>query len=250
MKERMLCLAALFVLVFAALGNAEAAVTLKDDGVFGAESVILDVDNQKEFLRLSFTAPYSYADVVNEFGPGGRFEGWQVASQHDLDLLGLSANIVMGSSDPAMVARAEMLRDWFGEVKTSTTHIYARGLVSDFFYPTTYGGEKAQKAFSIGVKYDVAPVQVAYSISGYAGLTHWGECIFLVRNETMGPPPAGGGDNCDAALDPTNPACQQVCLPTASRERGKACSDGIDNDCDGFVDAADSDCATKGHGKK
>lgn len=252
MRERILRLVALVVFLFAAQGNCEAAVSLTGDAVFGAGSVILDVDNHKEFLKLSFTAPYSYAEVNKEFGPGGKFEGWQVASQHDMDLLGISANIVFGSTDSAMVARTEQLRDWFGEVKTSTTHIYARGLVSDFIYPTTYNGLIAQKAFSIGVKYDISPVIVDYRISGYAGQDSWGECIFLVRDEGTAPVPGGGGnEGCDAALDPTNPACQQVCLPTATLEKGRACTDGIDNDCDGFADAIDPDCAIrKGRGNK
>lgn len=150
------------VLIFTTMGTADAEVMLKDDAIFGANSVILDTVNHKEFLPLHFTAPYSYAEVVNELIPGGQFDSWQVASAHDMNLLGASANIVYGSTDPAMVARAEQLRDWFGAVKTSSTHVYARGLVSDFFYPASYGGLIAQKAFSIGIKYDVSPVMVDY----------------------------------------------------------------------------------------
>ena len=32
------------------------------------------------------------------------------------------------------------------------------------------------------------------------------------------------------------------CVPTHSKEKGPRCSDGLDNDCDGFTDGADSDC--------
>ena len=44
-------------------------------------------------------------------------------------------------------------------------------------------------------------------------------------------------------LDPacgTDPLCP--CVPTASKEKGPRCTDGIDNDCDGFIDGADPDC--------
>ncbi|RJP17924.1 MAG: hypothetical protein C4520_15450, partial [Candidatus Abyssobacteria bacterium SURF_5] len=52
-----------------------------------------------------------------------------------------------------------------------------------------------------------------------------------------GPPPVdadGDGYAADADCDDTNPAVN----PGAP----EVCDDGIDNDCDGFVDAADSDC--------
>jgi hypothetical protein len=34
----------------------------------------------------------------------------------------------------------------------------------------------------------------------------------------------------------------QVCVATASKEKGPRCSDGEDNDCDGLIDGADPDC--------
>jgi hypothetical protein len=33
-----------------------------------------------------------------------------------------------------------------------------------------------------------------------------------------------------------------ACTPTASAERRRLCYDGLDNDCDGAIDAADPDC--------
>jgi hypothetical protein len=37
--------------------------------------------------------------------------------------------------------------------------------------------------------------------------------------------------------------CQvSQCAPTHNNEKGPRCSDGIDNDCDGFIDQADTDC--------
>ena len=32
------------------------------------------------------------------------------------------------------------------------------------------------------------------------------------------------------------------CVPTSNKEKGPRCSDGLDNDCDGLIDAADPDC--------
>jgi hypothetical protein len=52
---------------------------------------------------------------------------------------------------------------------------------------------------------------------------------------------------CDASCTaPENPCdCPQDCGPNATPEGpGPLCTDGVDNDCDGFVDCADPDCAT------
>lgn len=44
-------------------------------------------------------------------------------------------------------------------------------------------------------------------------------------------------------LDFDTSACTtSQCVPTHSKEKGPRCSDGIDNDCDGDIDGADSDC--------
>ena len=32
------------------------------------------------------------------------------------------------------------------------------------------------------------------------------------------------------------------CVPTSSKEKGRRCMDDLDNDCDGDIDGADSDC--------
>jgi hypothetical protein len=45
---------------------------------------------------------------------------------------------------------------------------------------------------------------------------------------------------CDAYCEHSpNPDC---CVPTHSKEKGPRCADGLDNDCDGDMDGADSDC--------
>lgn len=36
--------------------------------------------------------------------------------------------------------------------------------------------------------------------------------------------------------------CASACVPTAKKERGRLCRDGLDNDCDGLTDLLDRDC--------
>jgi hypothetical protein len=45
---------------------------------------------------------------------------------------------------------------------------------------------------------------------------------------------------CENVFNPDIPGCG--CIPTASKEKGKLCKDGIDNDCDGLIDGDDPDC--------
>jgi spore coat protein A len=40
--------------------------------------------------------------------------------------------------------------------------------------------------------------------------------------------------------------CDVICVPEGNREKGNDCNDGIDNDCDGFTDGADTDCGGTG----
>ena len=46
-------------------------------------------------------------------------------------------------------------------------------------------------------------------------------------------------NDCDGAVDCADPDCQGV---TGQENTAPACTDGIDNDCDGLIDCADSDC--------
>jgi hypothetical protein len=54
----------------------------------------------------------------------------------------------------------------------------------------------------------------------------------------------GLDNDCDGFLDGDDSDCQATCTPTETPEA--SCSDGQDNDCDGFVDLDDSDCAIVG----
>ncbi len=167
--------------MMAIVGAVHANVILVDDAVFGENSVIRDVSNQMDFLSLEFTTFFTYNEVLSELGTGGAFEGWSVASEADLLLLGNSADIVHGSADPAMLARAEELRDWFGNVRLSSTHEVARGLILD---TTEVLGQTWQKAFTIGRQFNVDPWRVDFRISGY-GPIYGDESTFLVRPATF-----------------------------------------------------------------
>lgn len=54
----------------------------------------------------------------------------------------------------------------------------------------------------------------------------------------------GIDNDCDGFIDGVDPDCGGGCTPTESPE--VSCTDGIDNDCDGLTDSADPDCATGG----
>lgn len=162
---------------------------LIDDPIFGQSSVIRDEVNDLDFLRLDFTTPYTYDGVVVETSSGNYFDGWRIASLADLELLGESADIVHGSIDAEMLARTELLRDWFCTdcVNLSTTHETARGLVSD-----TYTGNDNvvyQQAFTIGRRFNVTPNEVDFRISGYGGQQVQSEEVYLVRVKADATPP-------------------------------------------------------------
>jgi hypothetical protein len=81
-----------------------------------------------------------------------------------------------------------------------------------------------------------------YAVSAFDGASNRSAAVFVtVRNGVVQGGSSGGGgdagDGGDGGTEDPAPMC-----PAFSPERGKRCSDGIDNDCDGLVDAADSDC--------
>lgn len=184
---KMICAGLVMIYAFVFSGPVHATVILTEDPVFGSNSIIRDVYNNKDFLRLDFTTPYTYNEVLGEFGMGGVFEGWGVAALTDLNLLGISSAIVHGSTDPTVLARAEELRDWFCVdcVNLSATHEVARGLISDTIW---VNGEFKPRAFTIGRRFNANPYEVDFRISGY-------ECkgrdeeIFLIRDASPVPEP-------------------------------------------------------------
>lgn len=182
-------LAGLFMWVHAA--DAPASVILGDDAHFGSNSVIRDLDNDLDFLQLVFTMGYSYNGVVAQLGAGGDFHGWSVASIAQLGALTVSASLVAGSTDPAEIAEAEQLRDWFcvrgavSCVNLSTTHEYARGLVADP-NPEPSG---TQRAFAFGRRFNVSPEEAFIDDRGWRGPTVVEEEVFLVRSALAVPEP-------------------------------------------------------------
>ncbi|MFO1318722.1 MAG: hypothetical protein U1F52_03825 [Burkholderiales bacterium] len=191
--------ALLGVIIASAVAGASPAATanvvLTSDAAFGANAVIRDVSHGRDFLRLDFTTPYTYNQVLAQLG--GLFSGWTVASEVDMQALGTSAGITHGSTDPAQIAAAEQLRDWFcvSCVETSSTHIYARGLISDAFLYDDDGiaatpDRTVQDAFSIGRRLNVTPNEVDYRVSGFyyqdAKLSP-NEGIFLTRQAVPEP---------------------------------------------------------------
>ncbi len=171
----------------------QAATIVIDDINFGAASVLRDIDNNREFLRLDLTMGYGYNGVLAESGAGGIFEGWGVASAADMDALGVSAGITHGSTDVAQIALVEGMRDWFCPTGTcvnlSSTHEYARGLVSDAgpFYDS---GEPSLLAFSMGRRFNVTPEEVDFRTSGFGAYSHTNEEIWMVRPSAVPVPAA------------------------------------------------------------
>ena len=170
-----------------------ATVVLTEDRVFGPNTIIRDVDNRRDFLRLDFTTPYTYAEIIylTEIGFPGDFEGWRVASQAQLEELGVSAGITPASTDPGIIALATQLRDWLcvSCVRSTSTHVSARGLLRDSIIRQPDGvDEIVQVAFGIGERLNTEPHEAHFRTVGW-GRDFWrGEEIFLVRDDAPAVP--------------------------------------------------------------
>jgi hypothetical protein len=185
-KATWMCVGVLALVVFASA--ASAGVVLVGDATFGADSVIRDTTNSREFLELAPTTPLSYDGVVAQLGPGGQFDGWSVASQADLDALTASAGIVDQSTDAGVIAKAEQLRDWLGEARTTTVAVYCRGLLSD-----AGSSPGTQAAYHIGRYTSAEPDEAMAQIGGFRLPTITDENVYLVRDVVPVPEPAGLG---------------------------------------------------------
>ena len=65
-------------------------------------------------------------------------------------------------------------------------------------------------------------------------------CTATAQTETGGACSDGIDNDCDGLADGSDSDC--ACTATAQMETSATCADGIDNDCDGFADGNDSDC--------
>lgn len=176
-----------------AASGAVAATKIVDDSVFGVDTVLRDKDNNRDFLRLDLTMGYGLNAISAEFGSGGDFEGWSVASTAMMNGLAAAAGVTHGSSDPAQVAIAEAIRDFFCPAGTcvnlSSSHEYARGLVSD--QALSPGNPDA---YTIGRRFNVTPEEVDFRISGFdpSGGVTTSEEVWLTRAAPAVPVPAAG----------------------------------------------------------
>ena len=168
--------------------TAQASVIVVGDAVFGPGSVLQDSDTNHEYLQLDKTMGYGYAGIEAELGAGGDFQGWTIASSAQMLSLGGSLGLAHGSTDITQLSLAGQLRDWFCPlftcVNTSTTHVYARGLVSDLHVDGIQ-----HLAFSIGERFNVSPPEVDFRISGFAPVSATSEEVFLIRDITAVPLP-------------------------------------------------------------
>ncbi len=165
---------------------AQAAVVVANDAVFGPGSVLRDTGTNLDYLRLDKTMGYGYAGIAAELGAGGDFAGWTFASSAQMLSLGGSLGLAHGSTSLAQLSLAAQVRDWFCPlftcVNTSTTHVYARGLVSDLHTDSIQ-----HLAFSIGNRFNVSPPEVDFRISGYGPVSATSEEVFLVRAVPLPP---------------------------------------------------------------
>ena len=178
---------AIFGLTVLVASESQASIMIIPDPTFGPGSVLRDTDTNLDYLRLSYTMGYSYAGIEAELGAGGDFDGWTIASSDQMLSLGDSFGLTNGATTVPQLSKASQLRDWFCPlftcVNTSSTHVYARGLVTDL-----YTDDVQHLAFSIGERFNVSPPEVDFRISGYGPVSDTNEEVFLVR--TVVPLPA------------------------------------------------------------
>ena len=183
-------------LMLGTLASASHAVAiLVTDLNFGTDSVIRDVDNGRDFLRLSETVGLTYSQVIAELAT--TYAGWEVASGAQLDDLAVSAGIRgsgLPATDPAVIAAAARIRDWMCPAGTPSyglcpqdtgIAVFVRGLVSDPELNPFTPGLEAYKAYSFGV-YTSGPSGYA-NLAGYGYTNHYAERTYLTRISTDGP---------------------------------------------------------------
>jgi hypothetical protein len=73
--------------IFITGGPARSELILKNDPVFGTNSIVLDTSTGLEWLNLRFSTDLSPAEVLAELQPGGEFAGFRYATQDEFTSL-------------------------------------------------------------------------------------------------------------------------------------------------------------------
>jgi len=179
------------LVVYSALVSpySQGATIVIDDANFGTDSVLRDVTNSRDFLRLDLTMGYGYNGIISQTGVGGLFEGWSVANSSNLLDLGSSSGIIPRSFDPIQLSLAEDIRDWFCPTGTclriTANGSHARGLITDG--RQSANGAPSRGAFQIGLINDIfiGETVVEFKINGFAGLTDKTEEVWLTRTSVV-----------------------------------------------------------------
>jgi hypothetical protein len=85
--------AAISACVFAAAGSARAALLSVDDPFFGPGSITRDTATGLEWLDVPLSVNRTFAEVLDEFGPGGDFRGLRHATGEEITQLFEDADI-------------------------------------------------------------------------------------------------------------------------------------------------------------
>jgi hypothetical protein len=165
---------------------------------------------------------------LNEAAPGGSaFLGWTdtpVAFSNGTDLYRIShpQGAPQSFSKHVVDTSAGTCRSW-----PRGDRIYSRDVIG-----ATEGGSSGSPVVNTAG-------QIVGQLSGACG-TNLADNCDAVNNATVDGAFAAYFSDIESFLDPGGPSCTITETPEVS------CSDGQDNDCDGFTDGADSDCGTGG----
>ncbi len=123
-----------------AAGPAQAAL-IQQNSTFGANSITFDTDTNLGWLDLPFTLDYSYDELQLEFGAGGVFDGYHLATGDEVYSLFVNAGIPyinagnhVDHADNVVPAQA-LMNDFIGQTRTQTaygvTYPEAIGITAD-----------------------------------------------------------------------------------------------------------------------
>ena len=92
-KTKILFAISVFTLFTLSSASTADALLISLDSSFGPDTITKDSETGLEWLDVPLSAPYSYEGALAELGSGGVFEGYRIATQHEvlrlLDLAGI-----------------------------------------------------------------------------------------------------------------------------------------------------------------